>query len=363
MLLITRAYANTATAALQVLTGLVPLDLQLEAEAEFSGTARLGKSKNIYNPSIYIPKCSKYQLSPLMEDINIITDEEFTGKIRIYTDGSKNEIGTGSAFCVFKENQQLFSWRDRLSRGNSVFQSELHAIHSALKWAEKTDDREFLVSTDSLSSLQALNKFDNTNHQILNIREHLQNTHKIFNFQWVRGHSGVEGNETADILAKSAVSDDSLQITFLPLPLSTLKHKLKLDMLQLWQDRWTISDTGHYTKQFLPKVKTNYQITNRYLHIFLTNHGPFQQHLYDINKRDSPLCICGSPSTSLHYILDCTLTSHFHIKKHPHMSLSDWWTYVEERPFLLKKIVDCMRFIELNEYLFSNPLPFVGNET
>lgn len=101
----------------------------------------------------------------------------------------------------------------------------------------------------------------------------------------------------------------------------------------------------------------------RYIHLFLTNHGPFQQHLNNINKRDSPLCICGSPSTSLHYILDCTLTAHYHIRKHSQMSLSDCWNYVEKRPVLLRKTVDCVRFVEINEHFFVNPLPFAGDGT
>lgn len=188
----------------------------------------------------------------------------------------------------------------------------------------------FLISTDSLSSLLALNKFDNTHYIILEILEQIQKSEKHFYFTWVRGHLGVEGNETADALAKSAVSDDNLSTTFLPLPLSSLKLKLRTQLINNWQIRWLSSDTGQYTKQFLENVDLNYQITNRYLHIFLTNHGPFQEHLYNINKRDSPLCICGSPSTSLHYILNCTLTSTYHIKKHPQMSLRSWWRYVSE---------------------------------
>lgn len=63
-----------------------------------------------------------------------------------------------------------------------------------------------------------------------------------------------------------------------------------------------------YTKKFLPLISTQRFTHNRYLYLFLTNYEPFQKLLYNINKRDSPLYICVYSSTSLHYVLDSTLS-------------------------------------------------------
>ncbi|GBM64498.1 hypothetical protein AVEN_62028-1, partial [Araneus ventricosus] len=46
-----------------------------------------------------------------------------------YTDGSKNDDGTESAFCCFDEENRISStWMGKLSKENNVFQAELQAI-------------------------------------------------------------------------------------------------------------------------------------------------------------------------------------------------------------------------------------------
>lgn len=74
--------------------------------------------------------------------------------------------------------------------------------------------------------------------------------------------------------------------------------------------------TRKYTKEFTPWVSTVLFINNRYLY-FLTNCGAFQQHILT-NKGDSSICVCSFPSTFVHYILSCTLTSQNYIKNRQH---------------------------------------------
>lgn len=65
LLLISRTYKNTASSALQVLTGIPPLDLQLEAEAEFTLVTRLGG----FNNALYCTTLCHQNLK-----IQIVTD-------------------------------------------------------------------------------------------------------------------------------------------------------------------------------------------------------------------------------------------------------------------------------------------------
>ena len=61
------------------------------------------------------------------------------------------------------------------------------------------------------------------------------NSLKIIVFTWVRGHSGVQGNEMADTLAREAAQDDQTFPTSVPFPHSYIKLLLKRDLYQQWQ--------------------------------------------------------------------------------------------------------------------------------
>lgn len=359
LILISRAYRNTSTHALQVLLGLPPLDLQLEAESKFVNLTRLGVSIDNFCSSDFDSKISKYNLPPFRESLRQCLCEDYSGEIVIYTDGSKMEEGTSAAFCVYNENNLIDFWQTRLSSSNSVFQAELLAIKHAIIWGISSQYSKFLIRTDSLSGLQALSKFEITNSLQSDILNLLISSSKLFYFNWVKGHSGVEGNELADSLAKSALSNLDISSSFLPTPPSYLKRVLRQELFAKWQLRWDTSDTGRFTYDFIKLVSTNYYLQDRYLFLFFTNHGPFQQHLYNINRSDSPLCICGKISVSTHYVFDCPLTSKFHLKKHRDMSLRDWFRYLIDHPVLLNKISDCVRYVEKFEHQFVNPLPYL----
>ena len=149
-----------------------------------------------------------------------------------------------------------------------------------------------------------------------------------------------------------------LPIIFFPYPYSYLKHKLASRQHHTWQQRWDLSEKGRFTYNFLPKVQKQFQIINREIVIFLTNHGPFQEYFFKIGKRDSPLCICSHQSNSLHYILSCPLTKVFHIRKDNRQSLSNWFSFILKKPHLQQKIIKCIQYLEKNEADFRNLNPY-----
>lgn len=55
--------------------------------------------------------------------------------------GSKGD--TGSEFCVFENNSNIYSWHSRLVHENSVFQTEHFAIKRASLWAKSSTGKIF----------------------------------------------------------------------------------------------------------------------------------------------------------------------------------------------------------------------------
>ncbi|GBN14465.1 hypothetical protein AVEN_233938-1, partial [Araneus ventricosus] len=119
LLNITGAYRTTPTAALQAITGIMPLDIELEAEAQFVQLTRLKKYLTIegeeYNYETYEEKATGWSRHPSEftdeERVNLEENLDAVSEINIFNgmDDSKMEQGVGSAFCVFGEQQELIA--------------------------------------------------------------------------------------------------------------------------------------------------------------------------------------------------------------------------------------------------------------
>ena len=169
MLLMTRAYRRTSTPALQVLTGLPPLDLQLSSETEFSRVTRLGVSTKDHFASIYSFKISKHTLPPYWRGIEIFEDTQPPTPLQIYTDGSKKDQSVGSAYCCYDNNTLIYEWKSGLQSENFFFQAELLAIQKALLWFSDSQFATCTINTDSLSGLLAMKGSNSTDFLVQSI--------------------------------------------------------------------------------------------------------------------------------------------------------------------------------------------------
>ena len=131
---------------------------------------------------------------------------------KVYTDGSKEDKRTAMSFVC---DDHEFSCR--INDEASICTAELLAIEAAIEYIWDSSDEEFMIITDSLSSLQALKSQKLNNPIVSNIVHmcHYLSGHKDIVFCWVPSHIGIQGNERADVLAKAAL-DKTKQFYYIP---------------------------------------------------------------------------------------------------------------------------------------------------
>ncbi|GBL78331.1 hypothetical protein AVEN_42861-1 [Araneus ventricosus] len=169
-----------------------------------------------------------------------IENHRDSGAKAIYTDGSKTDEGTGSAYCILENYGIIASWQGKIDNSNSVFQAEILAIKMAIEAASSLH-KPIKIWTDSLSSLMAILRglfwysqpkrgyqnrplYPESHHSIVREIQTLLFSYKHIHLRWFKAHVGYLGNECADQLAKEAITKgDSF---FLPKPLSYLRSEL-----------------------------------------------------------------------------------------------------------------------------------------
>ena len=122
----------------------------------------------------------------------------------IYTDGSKVERKVASAYvCPYGTRSY------RLRDGCSIFTAEVEAIDKALKYVKVSSIERFVIFSDSMSVLQAIESQESKNplvNRVLQTCQRILSGNKYITFCWIPSHRDIRGNENADRAAKDVLS-------------------------------------------------------------------------------------------------------------------------------------------------------------
>ncbi|XP_023233541.1 uncharacterized protein LOC111633237 [Centruroides sculpturatus] len=239
-----------------------------------------------------------YENYPTLRD-NYLS-EDVDSDFSIYTDGSKNLTDVGAAFILYHHNTGV-THRSAFKLGPhcSVPQAEILAIAKAMDYIYSEwfrCNKTITIHTDSTTALHSVFSPHNKGDNIL----------------WVRGHTGVPGNEAADQLAKQAAAS-SLTPCYNKIPASKIRQWTLEFALGQWQEEWDNGSTGRLTHTFILSVnerlkwkhfKPTFSMTQ-----LITGHGNFNSYLKRFHPKNTDICPCNSTSNqnSQHYLWDCEL--------------------------------------------------------
>ena len=171
------------------------------------------------------------------------------------------------------------------------------------------DNNNFVIFTDSLSSLQFLDNSKSDHRIKINILKILKSTNKNISFEWVPGHCNIKGNEVADKAAKESLQNR--QIVQLPMSYGEYRSAVKTFVNNQWQQHWNLFGRCRL-KSFKPILgdwKSAYRDNRRdekVLSRLRTGYCLFtMQHFFDRDKPKERCNTCGIDMTIKHMLIDC----------------------------------------------------------
>jgi ribonuclease HI len=183
----------------------------------------------------------------------------YGGYSRIFTDGSKE--GAAVAAAAVTESAVLVK---RLPDHSSIFSAEARAILLALDAAVQSDNDRFVVLSDSLSCLQAIQNRKLNNALILEI---VSRVHQLVAggskvvFMWLRSHVGIGGHSAVDAAAKAALN---LAVCANPEPFTDFQSQVVSYVRRKWQTEWDgeVHNKLHAIQPIIPAA-TSYRLPRR----------------------------------------------------------------------------------------------------
>jgi ribonuclease HI len=307
---IAKAFRTTSNEALCIVTGLIPITIQAEEEANIYNKIRKSTDNEIDKPTP-----PKDWIHPA--DSVKITEAAEDQVIQIFTDGSKNENGVGAGIAIFIDGEIEQQLKYKLNNDCSNNQAEQLAITKALEAIDNMYNRSSIrktvtIYTDSRITILSLENQRNHSNLIDTIRRKtiaLEEQGWTIKFTWIKAHDGNLGNELADKLAKQATKNKN--IIYNKIPKSQIIQREKQQSIDKWQKQWDQTTKGSMTKQFFPNIKDRLKQRIKIspnLTAILTAHGKTKAYLNRFNIIESPQCTCKEgPQTVDHLIYECNM--------------------------------------------------------
>jgi ribonuclease HI len=218
---------------------------------------------------------------------------------QIFVDGSMKNYNIGGAYLI-KNIDSCNEYKFRLPNYSSVFEAEIYSIYLALfKLDEiKVEECSIIIVFDNFGVIQAINNYFNQQIIQLNVRKMIyllcnELNRNSIKFCYIKSHSGVELNDSVDLLAKEAMIIRNEEIIKINMNFKRAKGIIKNDLYQCWLGE-AKSLVSEWSSNFV-EIMNLVEINDFYTSQFILAHGCFNSYKFRfrIGNTDSPNCYFG----------------------------------------------------------------------
>lgn len=241
------------------------------------------------------------------------------GDLTCYTDGSRLEE-TGLSGAGVYIHYLSVEWPISLGKLTTVTQAELWAILSCveLEQVRLFQGGSIVICSDSQCALQSLASPKITSSLVKECRDSLRQlaATKTVKLVWVPGHSGVEGNERADSLARRGSSTQF----YGPEPVIGVSSQVIKTAFSRWSTgahsaHWRMVVGCRQAKELIASPSAKFtrsllRLDRKWLRLLvgvLTGHCGLNKHLTTLRVANDSRCgLCRTEDeTALHYLGQC----------------------------------------------------------
>ena len=221
----------------------------------------------------------------------------------LYSDGSNTEDGVGYAVVG-----RRVAVSGRIQHEASISTAELCALYDGIRHCQGVGQPAITLITDSLSSIQAHNKYNSSNPLLQKMQCACATINKPITLCWLPSRVGVRGNEIADTEARRIATDGDVDP--IDIPRSDIKCCTKKVLSSVWNQQWRemagnkLREISDSTISF-PNGTSGNREWERALNRLRIGHSMLT-HGFLMEARHPPLCDdCIVPLTIKHILTEC----------------------------------------------------------
>lgn len=245
---------------------------------------------------------SDYTTEILKEAVNNIIRKQYPQNswIRVYTDGSSEKATNngGAGILIEWPNGEHLEKATAIGTPSDSTRAERKALELAARTLSShphSKNSQIVILTDAKTVLQSLTNPNSLINQTLSTE--LLKLRKISSeliLQWIPGHVDLEGNDTADSLAKTGGRQNQAD--------PSLHHEeIKALLKSSEAERWSKTKENHPKNDaFLKLPRQSQNIIFR----LRTGHNKLRQHMFrKLRIGDSEMCPCGTAAENAEHVL------------------------------------------------------------